>query len=144
MDEPKPPPAAYKIVGVGTALIVVALAVGLLLAIGPKLRRATPAQQLAAVLQRDFPSADPQVVSSGAGSLAVHLQVQFDPTVEADQVQTVFMSIVDAAEAEALEGVSSLEVELAGVSLEGRPTSATRTFDYEPRSAPGSRGNAPK
>jgi hypothetical protein len=64
--------------------------------------------------------------------LQVALNVPFDPTVDPEKAHETFTRVAASATGPEIAGATTLEVTLRGVSLEGGPTSATRTFDYEP------------
>ncbi len=122
----------YKVIGFTLAGLIVAQAFIFLLILRPTLQRKTPADQITNLVAAQFPDSEPQVTGPANGVLRVSLNVPFDPTVDAERAHEVFSRVAAAASGPKLAGAVTLEVTLRGAGLEGGPTSATRTYDYEP------------
>ena len=113
-----------------------------------KLRQPGPEDALVAALAQWFPGSAPRASWMGGGALRVSLKVPFDPTVDVRSAYDTFERVVEVAVAQRLPNVNSIEVVISGVSVDGRPTSASRTADYpsqgpSPASPPGP-GGAPQ
>ncbi|MGQ9729794.1 MAG: hypothetical protein ACUVX8_00845 [Candidatus Zipacnadales bacterium] len=121
-----------KIVGLMLAGLVIAGSIILIATYRPALTREIPHDHLAIALRDQLPDSQPQVSGMGTSELVIELTVDFDPTIDADQAQTVFRRALATAQAEKLATVKTIEIRLAGRDLEGKPTSASRTFDYMP------------
>ncbi len=136
MDDGSGRSPVYKVVAFAfSGLIIVAAAV-LLMVLAPTLRRTTPTEQLVSALETQFPGSEPQVSGSSAGGdLKIKLSVPFDPTVQAKEAYEAVQRVARVAEAERLKGIRTVEVILAGTSLEGSPASVSRTLDYHPAKA---------
>jgi hypothetical protein len=128
MEEERQRTPIYKIAGVAGAGLIVVLAAVWVVAYGPVPRHETPTERLATALAARFPGSEPEVTRADTETLRIALKVGFDPTVDADQAQGVFQRALQVAKAEPLSGVKAVEVSLEGVSLEGGPTSQSRTF----------------
>jgi hypothetical protein len=123
----------YKIIAFVLGGLVIGQAIIFILVLRPTLERRTPAEGLADLLGAQFPGCEPQVTGPSDGVLRVSLKVAFDPTVDAREAHDCFGRVVDVASASAVRSGKTIEVTLRGASLDGGPTSATRTFDYPAR-----------
>jgi hypothetical protein len=130
-DEKKGSPI-YRVIGFTLAGLILAQAIIFLVILRPTFERKTPADEVTRSLAAQFPDSEPQVTGPANGVLRVSLNVPFDPTVDAEQAHEVFNRVAAAAGGRRFAGAATLEVTLRGASLEGGPTSATRTYDYEP------------
>lgn len=122
----------YKVVGFTLAGLIVAQAIVFLVILRPMFERKAPATKVAELLAAQFPGSEAEVTGPAGGMLRVSLNVPFDPTVDAEKAHETFGRVAAAAAGPRVAGADTLQVTLRGVSLEGGPTSATRTFDYEP------------
>jgi hypothetical protein len=122
----------YKVIGFALAGLVVAQAIIFLVILRPSFERKAPTAKVAELLAARFPGAEAEVTGPAGGLLRVSLTVPFDPTVDAEKAHETFGRVAAAAAGPRVAGADTLEVTLRGVSLEGGPTSATRTFDYGP------------
>ena len=130
MNEKRRGTPLYKIVAFAVAGLIVALAVGLFVTYGPVLQSETTTARLTSALAEHFPDSDPLVTRLKPGTAKLSLAVRFDPTVDAAQAQATFTRARGIAEAQGLEGIAEIEVELRGTNLEGGATAASRTFGY--------------
>jgi hypothetical protein len=124
--------STHKVVGFVLAGALVVAAALLFRAYAPKLRGPTPGEALRAALEAQLPASQSQVTFS-EDVLRIALIVPFDPTVDAEPAHETFQAALAIANAQALEGFTGVEISLAGTSIEGRGTSASRTFDYTPQ-----------
>ena len=131
-DTPRSP--VYKVIGFAGAGLIVVLAVALVIVYGPALKHESRAAALASALATHLPDSDPSISGAGSEELRITLTVEFDPTVDAEQAHNAFRRALTVAEGQNLASVKTVEVCLEGANLEGRSTSASRTFDYEPAS----------
>ncbi|MBM3499772.1 MAG: hypothetical protein FJX74_14015 [Armatimonadetes bacterium] len=129
-EEPRGTPL-YKIVAFAVAGLIVLLAVALFVMYGPGLGTKTPTARLTEAFAEHFPGSDPVVARPRPDTLEFSLTVRFDPTVDAEQAHHTFRRAAEIAEAQGIEGVREVEIELRGTSLEGGVTAASRTFEYE-------------
>jgi hypothetical protein len=122
----------YNIAGLAIAGLIVIAAAVLVVVIAPTLKKATPLDRLLVALNAQLPGSVPQVTGPDeGGALRIALKVPFDPTADWKQTQQTFERASVVAEASGLHGVKTLEIALAGVSVEGHPASMTRTLNYE-------------
>ena len=122
----------HKVVGFVLAGALVVAAVLLFRAYAPKLKGPTPGEAMRAALDAQLSASQPQVTFDG-DVLRIALTVPFDPTVDAEPAHETFQTALAVANSQALEGFTEVEVSLAGTSIEGRGTAASRTFDYTPQ-----------
>ncbi len=120
---------AHNIVGAGLAMVIVFGAAALFFINRDKLKQPTPGEVLTAALLLHFPDAEP-AVSFADDTVIVSLLVSFDPTVDAEQAFKALQRAQAIADEQAIEQFTALEIELTGMSTEGRKTSMAQTFDY--------------
>jgi hypothetical protein len=133
METPEGRSPVYNIVGFAIAGLIVVAAVALVIVLAPALKRTTPLERVVGALKTQFPGSAPEVKGpDSSGALRISLKVPFDPTVQWKQAQGTFDRAAAVTEAEKLSGIKTTELTLVGVSVEGHPTSVSRTLDYEP------------
>lgn len=128
MEKPQRASSIYKLLGLSAAVAVMCLAIAVVILRVPMLVRQTPTQRLAGTLAHHLPGTQPQVTRTGTAALRIVLQVSFDPTVDAEQAHRAFQQALAVAKAQRPPGVSEIEIELNGISLEGTSTTASKSF----------------
>jgi hypothetical protein len=134
MEQERQGTPVHKVLGFAGAGLVVALGALLLVMYAPRLQHQSPTEGLQAALAQHLPGSAPEVTQTGPDGLRVAVTVRFDPTVDAAQAQDVFRRTREIVQAQEIEGMNELEVELRGKGLDGGETTISRTFEMTARS----------